>query len=252
MTKPIGIQLYTLRDALAQDFEGVIRRIAEIGYDGVETAGFPASVTDRQAADLFQLLGLKVPSGHRPLPLGDNKQELLDTMATLGCTYYICPYIPPEEFKTLDQVRHHCDRLNEANAIVREAGMRLAYHNHWWEYQPVDGWYPYQVMLEHLEPTVLFEVDAYWVQTGGLDPLAVVHELGDRAPLLHVKDGPANDSQAPMVAVGEGVMNYGQIIPAMQSVEWLHVELDRCATDMLEAVEKSYHHVKGLGYGQKS
>jgi sugar phosphate isomerase/epimerase len=110
------------------------------------------------------------------------------------------------------------------------------------------------VMLEHLDPDVFFEVDVYWVQTAGQDPVQVVHHLDSRAPLLHVKDGPCQ-MDADMTALGEGVVDIPGVAAAgARSTEWLVVELDRCATDMLEAVRKSYRYLieKGLGHGNKN
>jgi sugar phosphate isomerase/epimerase len=252
MLKPIAVQLYSVRDALATDFEGIIRHLAAMGYAGVETAGF-AGTTPQAAAALFQSLGLQVPSAHSPLPLGDTKNEVLDTLALLGCKYLVCAYIPPEEFKTVDQIKASCDRLNEANAVAQAAGYTLVYHNHWWEYQQLDGQYPYQIMAQQLDPSVGFEIDTYWVKTGGRDPVAVIEELGARVPLLHIKDGPAT-TDAPMVAVGEGIMEFSPIIEAADAAEWLIVELDRCATDMMEAVGKSFEFLaqKGLGRGKEN
>jgi sugar phosphate isomerase/epimerase len=222
MTTPIALQLYTVREALAQDFAGVIRQVAEIGYDGVETAGFPGT-TPEAAARLFQELGLTVASAHTPLPLGDRKQETLDTMALLGCQRMICAYLSPDEY-----------------------GFSLCLHNHWWEFEPVEGQYPYQLWLERLDPTIFYEIDTYWVKTAGLDPAAVVQEFGERAPLLHIKDGPAVKDQ-PMTAVGEGVMDFPDLLRAAGNhPEWLIVELDRCATDMLEAVAKSYRYLSAM------
>lgn len=252
MALPIGLQLYTLREALAADFEGVVRRVAEIGYVAVEPAGFPG-ITAASAAELFRSLGLRVESAHSPLPLGDKRAEVMDTMAALGCRYLVCPYLPPEDFATPDKIKAVCDRLNEANDIARSAGLTLVYHNHWWEYEPVDGIMPYRLMLEHLDSTIQFEIDTYWVKTAGADPVEVVRELGARVPLLHLKDGPCT-KDAPMVAVGQGVMDFEPIIQAgAGSVELLVVELDRCATDMLTAVEESYRYLtsKGLARGNQ-
>jgi sugar phosphate isomerase/epimerase len=245
MSAPIAIQLYTVREALAEDFEGVIRRIADIGYDGVETAGFPGT-TAQAAAQLFRELGLRVSSAHTPLPLGDKKNEVLETMAALGSQRIICAYLSPDEYRTLDQIKRNCEMLNEANAAAVAAGLSFGLHNHWWEFEPVEGHYPYHLWLEHLEPAVFFEIDTYWVKTAGLDPVAVVKEFGPRASLLHIKDGPAT-KEAPMVAVGEGVLDFPAILQAADGhPEWLIVELDRCATDMLEAVEKSYQNLSSL------
>lgn len=250
MSRPLGVQLYTVRDALAADFQGTIEKIAAMGYAGVETAGMygdsPAS-----AVELFQRLGLQVSSAHSGLPLGDNRNQVLETMAILGTTNLVVPYLPPEEFKSIDSIKAVCDRLNEGNKVAREAGLSMLYHNHAWEYEPVDGQLPYQLMLEWLDPSIDFEVDAYWVKVGGQDPIAVLKEMGRRARLLHVKDGSANKDD-PMTAVGQGSLDYTSIIPAAESAEWMLVELDRCATDMMTAVEESaqYLTAKGLAHGR--
>ncbi len=245
MPKPIAVQLYTVREAIEQDFEGVVRKIAAWGYKGVEPAGFPGT-TPQAAADLFKSLGLAVPSAHSPLPLADKQDEVLETMRVLGCAYLVCPFIPADEYKSIESTLAVCERLNSANAIARDAGLTLLYHNHWWEYEPLGDTYPYKVMLENLDPTIGFEIDTYWVKTAGLDPVSVIRDLGTRVPLLHIKDGPAVKDQ-PMVAVGEGVMDVAAIIDAGKSAEWLVVELDRCATDMMEAVENSYRYLVGEG-----
>lgn len=245
MSTPIALQLYTVREALAQDFAGVVRQIADIGYVGVETAGFPGT-TLQAAVRLFQDLGLTVCSAHTPLPLGDRQGEVLDTMAALGCQRIVCAYLSPDEYRSLEQIRRNFDMLNEASAVAAANGLSLGLHNHWWEFEPVEGQYPYHLWLEHLDPAIFFEIDTYWVKTAGLDPATVVQEFGERASLLHIKDGPAVKEE-PMTAVGEGVMDFPAILQAAgDHPEWLIVELDHCATDMLEAVAKSYHSLAEL------
>ena len=253
MTPPISLQLYTLRDLLEQDFEGTIRKVADMGFVGVETANMfgdsPAS-----AARLFGELGLTVSGAHSPLPLGDQKQEVLETLGALHCERLIVAWQPPEKYKSLDGIKSICDTLNEGAAVARAHGLQLGYHNHWFEYQPVENRIPVDMMLEHLDPDVFFEVDVYWVQTAGQDPAEVVRRLGARAPLLHVKDGPCQ-LEAPMTALGEGVVDIPSVVDAgAASTEWLVVELDQCATDILEAVRKSYQYLieKGLGRGNKN
>ena len=253
MTTPISLQLYTIRDLLAQDFEGTIRNVAEIGYIGVETANLFGS-SPASAANLFRELGLAVSGAHSPLPLGDQKQQVIDTMEALDCKRLIVAWQPPEKYKSLDGIKSICDTLNEGAAVARSHGIQVGYHNHWFEYEPVENRIPVDVMLEHLDPDVFFEVDVYWVQTAGQNPAEVVRSLGSRAPLLHIKDGPCQ-IEAPMTALGEGVVDIPGIVGAGSgSTEWLVVELDRCATDMMEAVRKSYQYLigKGLGRGTKN
>ena len=248
--QPLGLQLYSVREALAKDFEGVVRAVAALGYAGVEPAGFPGT-TPQAAARLFRSLGLATPSAHVKLPRGDQKQETLDTVAALGCTYLVCPHVPREEFTTLDSVRRVCDRLNEANAVARAAGYTFVYHNHWWEYQPVEGRLPYQVMLEQLDPSVKYELDLYWAQTAGHDPVALLGELGAAAPLIHVKDGPLT-IEAPMAAVGAGRVDVPAAVAAAGAAEWLIVEIDRCDCVMMDAVAQSFTYMisKGLARGK--
>jgi sugar phosphate isomerase/epimerase len=253
MTTPIALQLYTLRDLLAQDYEGTVRKVADMGYVGVETANLfgdsPAS-----AAKLFGELGLEVSSAHGALPIGDKKQEVIDTMMVLNCKRLILPWQEPELFQSLDGIKKVCDLLNEASAVAKANGFQVGYHNHWFEFEPLEQRIPMDMMIEHLDPNVFLEVDVYWVQTAGQDPVEVIRRLGSRAPFLHIKDGPCQIEE-PMTALGEGVVDIPGVVAAgAVSTEWLIVELDRCATDMLEAVRKSYLYLveRGLARGNKN
>jgi sugar phosphate isomerase/epimerase len=240
----IGVQLYSLREELKQDHDGTLRRIAEIGYNGVETAGeFGGSV--RQAATLYQSLGLKVVGAHIRLPDAEGKSALLDTLGALGTNNWVCPWLPPERFTSLDSVKAVCDDLNQADELARANGLRLFYHNHHFEFLPLpDGTLPYMRMLEWLAPSVMFEVDTYWVHVAGVNVVDILHKLDSRAGLLHIKDGPGALGQS-MLAVGEGVMQFPPILQASHA-DALIVELDACATDMLTAVDTSYHNLKAL------
>lgn len=245
MPAPIAIQLYTVRDALAKDFAGGISKIADIGYVGVEPADFPGT-TPQEASKLFQALGLAVPSAHTPLPLGEQQDEVLEAMAALGCKRIISGK-EARDFATIDRIKRTCELFNEASAVATANGLTFGIHNHWWEFQRVEGRYVYEVLLECLDPDVFFEIDTYWVKTAGCDPAEVVRMLGRRAPLLHIKDGPCVQG-APHVAVGDGIMDFPSIVEAgAGSTAWMIVELDSCATDMMGAVERSYRYLVGNG-----
>ncbi len=250
MASPIALQLYTLREKMAHDFDGVVRQVAAMGYAGVETAGFPGT-TPEKASRLFASLGLAVPSAHLPMPVGEHKQASLDTANALGIKRIING-LGPDQFTSVDKIKASCDLFNTAHEAAAEHGFTFGIHKHWWEFLQVDGRLVCDIMLEHLTPSVFFEVDVYWVQTGGADPVDVVNRLGKRAPILHIKDGPCNREE-PMTAVGAGKVDMPGVIAAgAGSTEWLIVELDRCATDMVEAVEQSYRYLvdNGLGSGR--
>ena len=248
MIPPIAIQLYSLRETA--DFEESVRRVAAMGYAGVETAGqFGGS--PKHARQIFDDLGLQVAGAHSPLPVGDNKNAVLDTMHDLGTTTIVCPWVDPQHFRSLDGIQRLAGQLNEADEVARDHGLRLLYHNHDFEFIPLpDGSIPHQHLQQLTAPTVAFEIDTYWVKVAGSDPVEVVRELGTRAPLLHVKDGHI-DPRAPMLALGDGAMDFPSIVAAARA-EWLIVEFDQCATDIFEAVEKSFRYLveKGLGHGQ--
>lgn len=253
MPAPIALQLYTLRDALAQDFVGTVNQIAAIGYVGVETAG-EFGDSPAAAAKLFNELGLKVSSAHSPLPLGEKQQEVIDTLGVLNCPRLVLPWQSPDLFKSNDGIQRVCDSLNEAAPIAKAHGFTIGYHNHWFEYELLNNRVAADIMLEQLDPSVFLELDVYWVQTAGQNSVEVVRGLGARAPLLHIKDGPCQLKE-PMTAVGEGVMDIPGVIAASgSSAEWLVVELDQCATDMFEAVRKSYDYLteKGLAHGTEN
>lgn len=253
MTKPIALQLYTVREQLGRDFEGTLRRVAAAGYAGVELAGLPEGISPARAKALLDELGLAVCGAHSALPLGPDAAAALDRVAALGTDRLVCGWLPPEEYATPEATLRTIDRANDAAAVCARHGLRLGLHNHWFEFELLsDGRRPYELWLERLDPAVFIELDTYWAKTGGVDPVRALEALGSRVQLLHVKDGPADAPPSPMVAVGQGSLDYERIIPAAAAAAWLIVELDRCETDMLVAVEDSYRYLtgKGLGHGR--
>ena len=245
MAAPLALQLYTLREAMEGGFEDVVQAVAEIGYAGVEPAGFPGT-TPEAARKLFDDLGLEITSAHCPMPAGDSKQESLEIASALGIRRIVSGH-GPKNFETADHIKESCDVFNEAAGVAAENGLTFGIHNHWWEFLEVEGQLAYKTMLEHLDPNVFLQIDAYWVQTAGVDPAGVLEELGQRSPLVHLKDGPC-ERDKDMQALGEGEVDFASLVAAGRSVEWWIVELDRCATDMMEAVRKSYIYMAENGF----
>ena len=249
MTPPIALQLYTVRDAMASDFAGTINKIAEIGYPFVEAGGIPQEISTKTAGKIIAETGMQVIGAHVPLPLGDQKNLVLDTMAKLDSNHIVSPWMDPSHYKSEASIRKLADQFNEAAQVAGENGHRFSVHNHWFEFEPINGAPAYQVLLKYLAPEVLFEIDLYWVQTAGIDPAGVLKELGARAPLVHVKDGPADKIESNMVAVGQGSLDFPAIFKAGAPYSEVHiVELDRCDTDMMTAVEESYRYMTANGF----
>jgi len=244
---PISVQLYTLRKQTASDFPAVLARLGAKGYAGVELAGF-GDLTAEQLRHALDAAGLMVSSAHVGFQDAAEFGAALDAHRALGCDTAVIPMLGPDSFTDPDTVRAAADSVSALDAVAREHGMTLGYHNHFWELKKMpDGRPALLHFFDHVAPTVFAEVDIYWAQVGGSDPSQLVAELGSRVGLLHVKDGPADEPGSPMVAVGDGVVDIPGVLGASPSAHWHIVELDRCATDMFDAVEKSYDYLVGSG-----
>ncbi|MDE2858511.1 MAG: sugar phosphate isomerase/epimerase [Chloroflexota bacterium] len=240
--KPVALQLYSLRDALAKDFEGIVRSVAAMGYVGVEPyGGMPAGL--REAADLFEELELEVCSSHVPFPDRAKLESALAEAEAFDLSRLVVAFLPQAEFETLDAVKRVCERLNRASETMQASKVQLGYHNHWWEFKDLDGQATLDVMLSELDDEVFLEIDTYWAQVGGLDAVEVVKRAGGRAPLIHLKDGSLSLDDN-MTAVGAGKMSVPEIVEAAaETAEWHIVEIDRCDGDMLQAVHDSYKYL---------
>jgi sugar phosphate isomerase/epimerase len=246
---PISLQLYTLRDQSAADFSGVLERVARIGFAGVEPAGL-YGMTPGVFKSLVADLGMTVSSTHVQGRIdGDDLDRIADEAAATGAPYMVVPFLPPDKFQDAEAVRRLAQRLGRAADAAEARGMKLAYHNHNFEFVDAGGRTGFDVFVEAVDPRVVFEVDIYWAQTGGVDPAALVGGLGTRAPLLHVKDGPCTQDDD-MLAVGDGEVDIPGVLSANDAVEWHIVELDRYAGDMWEAVEKSYAYLTSKGFSK--
>jgi sugar phosphate isomerase/epimerase len=235
-SNPPAVQLYSVREQLPGDRKGVLKRIAAAGYGAVEAVNV-LSDTDGLRADLDEA-GLTVCSVHA-IPASEQAAEVLTAAKTLGASTVIVPYLPPARFATAESVADVARELNEMAARAADAGLRLGYHNHDFELSSIVGGRPaLEVLTSSLDVGVLLEVDTYWAAVGGQDVPELLARLGDRVRFLHIKDGPITKDD-PMTAVGAGRMPVAEILAAAPSAEWHIVELDRCATDMLSAVEQS-------------
>ncbi|MFN2105859.1 MAG: sugar phosphate isomerase/epimerase family protein, partial [Candidatus Promineifilaceae bacterium] len=189
MNTPIALQLYSVREELNSDFDNTLARICDMGYTAVESGEFAGDA--RVQAEKFEKFGLEVVAAHVRPPVNENRDHALDFMETVGCRRLVVPWLDPQVYYQSESgVRQAIDLLNEAAGNAAQRGMPLYYHNHDFEFGTLNGRLIFDIMRERLDDSVLFEVDTYWVQTAGQDAAALVRDLGARAPLLHIKDGP--------------------------------------------------------------
>jgi len=244
--KPISVQLYTLREASKTDFAGVLKRVAAIGYKGVEPAGF-YNYSARELRKVVEDLGMVISSSHTPWAKPGNLQEIIDTAGILGLDMAAAGF-GAGEFKDLNAIKSTAETVNGIVAALKKAGLKLFMHNHWWEFCMVEGRLAFDRFAE-LCPDVLFELDVYWAANfAANDPVREVAKFKKRIPLLHLKDG-LLIRDVPMTAVGKGKLDFPAIVGAADPavLRWNVVELDSCATDMFQAVEDSYRYLVGQG-----
>ncbi|TSD12651.1 sugar phosphate isomerase/epimerase [Curtobacterium sp. KBS0715] len=245
MTQPLSVQLYTVRDALSADLPGTLQRIADIGYTNVEAFGFVDNADELAAA--LRDAGLAAPSGHaRLLDAGEQDLErIFHASTTLGFGTLIDPHIDESRWTTREDVEAIARELSALAPRAADHGLVLGYHNHAFEFSNrIDGVSAYEVFADALSDEVVLELDTYWVQVGGDDPVAVIGKYGDKVQFLHVKDGDGSHDDKQQVAVGNGIMPIREIIAAAPDA--LHVvELDDHEGDVFQAVADSYTFLEG-------
>ncbi|MGF1485382.1 MAG: sugar phosphate isomerase/epimerase family protein [Opitutales bacterium] len=254
-SKPISVQLYTVREQVKElGFQKILEKVASYGYAGVEFAGYGGH-TAEEVAGFLKDFGLKASSTHGKLPTKEHLQPALDDAARFGYTTHITGF-GREHFSDAEKMQEPIGWLKEAVAATEGTPLQVGMHNHEFEFDKlIDGKLPHELVRDAV-PGLYFQLDTYWVETGmrilgegsGYSLPGLLEAYGERVKNPHIKDGPAVRGE-PMVAVGKGSMDWKGVFAAMpETVDWLVVELDHCATDMLEAVEESYKFLTGEGY----
>jgi sugar phosphate isomerase/epimerase len=240
-----GIQLYTVRDAMATDVAETLQAIAGIGYGEVEFAGY-FEHTPGQIRMMLERFGLAAPSTHMDArALRDNPQPLVDAAAEIGHDYVTVAWLDPEDRNSLDDYRKWAEVFNRVGEICRSNGLRMAYHNHDFEFAPMQGRVPFDILLEATDPSLVdFELDFFWVVTGGRDILDVIRQAPGRMTMSHIKDF---DSAGNMVDVGKGTIDFAAILadPAAAAIQHCFVEHD-APPDPFQSAAFSHYSLKSI------
>lgn len=260
-----SVQLYTVREPLGSDFDGTLRRLADIGFSAVEGFDFvgtvdvvetdvPSGSADAGADDgdkaaryarALQGAGLTAPSGHAHLVDAD-VTAAIEAARTVGITTLVEPMVREDKWATPQDAERIAAALNAAAAQAAEHGIRVGYHNHNWELSTRYGDEPaLEYLARHLDPAVVLEVDLYWAFMGGVDPVGLLERLGERVKLVHVKDGPTGGSIEQQVPAGTGDV---PLAAALQAAPWLDlaiVEFDVYRGEIFEGVTASLRWLEG-------
>lgn len=241
---PLGVQLYTVRDPMAQNVEGTLATIAEIGYQEVEFAGLHQTSAGEMRA-ILDRVGLRAVSSHQSLQdIRTAWPSVLDDAALMGQTHIVCPSIPAS-LRTLGGYRQVAGDFNRAGEAARARGIQFGYHNHDFEFEPMGREVPYDLLLERCDPElVAMQMDIFWLVDAGADPLAYFEAHPGRFQTVHVKD---RTESGEMVAVGQGVIDFAAILGQTRQagIQHVFVEHDQPG-DPLGNIRTSFEHLAGL------
>jgi sugar phosphate isomerase/epimerase len=246
----IAAQLYTVRDQIKDPSRvgGVLGRLREIGYRAVEVAGLGPITPERLGQEMARA-GLTACAAHAPLErLTGDLAAVAAECREWGCQYVVIPGLP-NEYRSAEGLQRFAREADELGRNLQPFGLRLAYHNHSFELERWDG----QTWLEGLfaatpAETLQAELDTYWLQYGGANPVEWILRLKNRVPLVHLKDMAVVGGKTVMAEVGEGNLDWARILEACHTAgtEWLVVEQDECLRDPIESLAISFNNLTRL------
>jgi sugar phosphate isomerase/epimerase len=238
----LSVQLYSVRDAFAQDPAGTLARLAGIGFTQVEPYGLA-----QNAAILRTALpdhGLSAPTAHAKL-IGVDQEEVFAAAITCGVGVVIDPFTPPEQWESEADIAAIATALNSAAKRAAEHGITIGYHNHWWELSnSIGGRSAFEVFVDQLDPELVVEVDTYWAAAGGADAPALLRTLGRRVHALHIKDGDLATDASGQVPAGQGRVPVADVLAAAPDALRV-VEFDAYDGDIFDGLAASHAYLTG-------
>ncbi len=219
----VGLQLYSLRDQLPKDVKGVIGKVAAAGYKEVETFGYSKKdgfwgLDAKAFSNLLKANGLSTPSGHFGMDeyfVHGKTEELnsyIEAANATGMSYVIVPSIDGDVLKSADQFKQVAEKMNKAAEICKKSGLKLGYHNHNFEWKPVDGTTFYDVLLKNTDPALVhMEMDIFWVVRAGQDPVKLFQQHPGRFALCHIKDRDKKQTDL-NTEIGKGSIDFKTIL----------------------------------------
>lgn len=246
----IGLALYTVRDLTSRDYEGTLRKVAEIGYRDVDMYIYDARREPAEARATLDRVGLACPSARVATPaLYRGWDRFLDAANTLGARWITLANIPYEERLHLRDWQELSDVLNKAGDAARRRGLSLCYHNHSFELESMEGKVPLDLLLAATEPALVkLQMDVYWMTHGRREPAAEIRRLGSRVATLHLKDMATGQARG-ITSVGRGTIDFKTVLSAAADAKVSHYFVEEDApADPLGAIRSSYAHLARLEF----
>jgi sugar phosphate isomerase/epimerase len=246
----IGLQLYTVRHELEKDFESTLRKVAAIGYQKVEFAGY-YNRTPSQVKQTLNNAGLSSPSAHLSLQtIAHDLGRAIESAKVIGHRYLVLGYLETEERKSLDDYKELADLLNRAGEDCRKAKLQLAYHNHDFEFASTNGQVPYDLLLRSTDDELVkMELDLYWITKAMRRPEEYFAQYPGRFELFHIKDMDGTSKRF-FTEVGRGTINFKRILEQSRQAGVKHyfVEQDEISGSPFESIKTSYEYLRKLRF----
>lgn len=264
--KDIGLQLYTLRDQIKEEgLEPVLQKVADIGYKWMEGFGYEdRKILGAEPVDLKSMLqgmGMIMPSVHAVTEVssGGGKQAILDQMKTtaedvkaVGAEFLVWAFLEEDERKSLDDYKRHIETWNQFGQVCKDTGLQFAYHNHWFEFEDLEGQKPYDMILAETDPDLVkFEMDLYWITKAGSDPVEYFQKAPGRFPMWHVKDMTGDEDKF-FAPVGKGVIDFKRIFEKrdLAGMKYFFVEQDltKEGVSPYDAIRTSFDYLQNASF----
>ncbi len=262
-TSLIGLQLYTVRDAMQTDPAGTLDRVAKLGFNSVEGATYTGSqqfygMAPTAFAALLKQNNLVMPSAHYRLGEETNKGDVVkgtmlhewdkavDDASAVGVKYMVCAWLSEGERGGTDKYKKLAEQLNKAGEATKKAGIQMCYHNHDFEFEKDNGVYMYDILLNNTDKDLVkMEIDLYWVNKAGQDPIAMFEKNPGRYPLWHVKDMDKTPEKA-FTEVGNGVIDFKNIFKHADKagLQYFFVEQDKTPGSPFDSIAQSIKYIK--------
>lgn len=247
----IAVQLYTLRNftKTPKDIIETLKKVKKIGYDIVQVSGM-GPIAPEELKKILDGEGLKICVTHTPFERILNETEKVIYEHNLWECSYVAPGVAPEKYRNKDGYFQFAKDAEEVGKKLSKYGIHLAYHNHSFELERYNTMTGLDIIYENTDLEYLkAEIDTYWIQHGGADPAEWILKLKGRVPLVHLKDMTIKDNKQIMAEVGEGNLNWKNILSACKKsgVEWYIVEQDECYRDPFESLKISLENLHKMG-----
>jgi len=247
-----GVQLYMVRREAEKDLAGILKSIAQIGYKQIELYALVYNRPVNELRTIIQDAGLQCISGHFDYT---DLEPKIEYAQKLGLQYMVCPYIPNSMWRSLASFREVAAQFNRWGAMAHQAGMQFLFHNHDYEFQPLEGSTGFQELMVHTDPALVkLEMDIYWAVQAGQDPFVFMKTYADRIKLIHLKDRIAGSptsyqldaSAEHFTELGKGSIPWPALIEQAhrQGVRYAFMDQDETSIPVLESLRQSYQYLK--------